>query len=420
MSVELRNKVLFFLALVSVAASYVGLSDSVPDTLWYKLFALIIAAGVGFALYTFWSGAFEAAVKPHQLHNRTAGWLATLVGAIFVLGISSWWNAAAIGGPEALRAALYTTLPQLSERLSAAVATATRHRTYRSRIEALAAEIDALMTSERTYGTTSGKAGAGGVVATLDLLRSKAGETAQSIAALDEALEEKRAKAESCIADYRGGLSSDHPMDKAASATDCFNAALADISNNGQLERIAEDMDGFTAGIVLPAGVRTEVQRDAVARVFASLQERAGLIATDARSAAAAMPAIDPVSVPRMSKMKAVVVYFDSVVPAWVTGIALDLLPLILLSFSSTMAASRREQPDMPGDLTIADTLRTIDALRVLDEVRTPKHEQVTSPAPSTNPVRRIGYQFDDDQEPDYWDEFIEIGEDDDPHDRRS
>lgn len=407
MSMQLRDMALLFLAAVSTIVSYAGLNTSIPQTsLWWKLMCAAVAVAVGVAIYVFWKAAFEASVRPSQFKNRTAGWLATLVGSVFLLGMSSWWNVAAIGGHEALRAGMLEALHETEGVFVKETGRAGAHRPFISRVDKLAAELSQLAECERQSGCVSGSGGNGGVASTLAQLAGGAGQLAASLTQSDVDLVAQADAGRICLAEMRKELDANAGASGVSTPLDCVNGAMAAIAANGQLDRIAQEMSAFTAGVVIPATVRSEAQKASVANILESIQKRAAAIAADA-GAAINREAPAAISLPQMSAMKAVIVYYDSILPSWITGIALDLLPLVLLSFSSTIAASKREQPDMPGDISLAQALRTAWALRDLDAARK-NTIVVETPADVSAPLQ-ITYRSEDGA-PEQWDEWVEIG----------
>lgn len=407
MSSNLRDMALLFLAAVSTIVSYAGLNTSIPqDSLWWKLLCAAIAVAVGVAIYVFWKAAFDAAVKPPQFKNRSAGWLATAAGSFFLLGMSSWWNVAAIGGHEAMRAGMFETLRGIETTFVSETGKAANYRPFIGRINTLAADLRQLADCERQSGCVSGSGGDGGVSATLAQLASNAEKLGASLNDADTGLADEAGKGRACLAEMRTRLDANAGMSAVAEPLDCVNASMAAIAANGQLARIAQEFGAFTAGLVVPATVRTDTQKAAVANILASINTRAGAIAKDAGAAATGeLPAA--IGLPQMSAMKAVVHYWDSILPSWITAIALDLLPLVLLSFSATIAASKREQPDMPGDISLAEALRTARALDDLDAARKPK--SVQAPYSVAPEPLRIAYRPED-TDPVSWDEWVEIG----------
>ena len=426
MSQKLTNVALFVISGVSVAASYAGLDASIAiDNLWWKLLSALIAGATGVAIFTFWKGAFDAATKPDQFRFRSAGWIATFAGILFLIGMSSWWNVAGIGGPEANRAAIYDTSRQAELGLAKTVHQSTAYRGFLFRLESLAGEISNLASCESRTGCITGSPGKQGVYQTLVQMKSKMNNIIASIKSADSKLDARAQDGQKCLAEMRSALSNESLVKESANAVsksiDCINSTMADIAGLDQLGRIAQELTSFTSGLVLPVSIRSDAQRQAVANIFKGIAKRAGFIAANAREEM--KPAkFKAISLPRMSAMKAVVVYYDSVLPFWITGVGLDLLPLVLLSFASTLTASNRSRPDAPArNWTIHDYLQVRDLENLIEAERfaTGAANAPSSPqqGDSETLLQRIGYKEDESDVPDFWYEdieFVPYDEDDD------
>ena len=356
---------------VSVAASYAGLSVSLDtDSIWWLLLSGMVAGASGIAIYAFWDGAFKAVTKPEQFRFRSAGWTATFAGAFFLLGMSSWWNVAGLGGNVAKKAALYSTVTRAERSFVHARQNGGGYQVFIPRLEALDQEIDGLAQCEGSVGCITGSPGKQGVYQTLIQLRDKIRAIIASLKSADEALKSRTKEGENCLSEMREKLNANRDIKKTTNevsdSIDCINGVIGDIDGNDQLGQISQDMINFTSGLVLPLSIRSDKQKQAVAKILDALKERGEQIAKDAMSAIKPSDT-EPVSLPRMSAMKAVVVYYDSVLPSWITGIGLDLLPLILLWFQSTLVASRRSAPNPKAyDLSVGEL---IEALRVLKDL---------------------------------------------------
>lgn len=413
MSTDHNRLVALVLALISVLASYVGLDQSLPYiTLWWKLFAAALAAGVGIAIYVFWTSAFETATNPEQFRYRRAGWITTLVGCLFLLGMSSWWNVAATGAPEARRAALYETLKQGEEALAHIRANSNNHTIFVPRIDGLAAELRKLETCESEGGCVTGSRGKGGISQLLSQLAEKAETLSTSLRNQDKERTEKAASGSVCLRDLRSALAKNKPEDQvtetASEAFDCLNGVIADLAANAPLLAISQEMNAFSSGLILPTSIKSDNQKAAAENILEGLEDRAKSIAADA-SALVKEADIKPLSLPRMSAMKAVVLYWDSIIPSWILGISLDLLPLLLLSFRATNQASSRAQPGPLGDkMTVAEIKTALEVTDFLADALSRQNKVMTPPetvtAPNVSPVNRIRYRTIDDT-PDYWEE---------------
>ena len=414
MSSTLRTMILLIIATVSTVANYAGLGQTVPqDSLWWLLFCAAIAVAVGAAIYGFWQAAFEAVVSPPQFRLRGAGWIATLVGGAFILGISSYWNVTAIGGTAAQRAALQSIVTRAEEAVVGAIGVHTGYRSHLPALRSFSDDIGGLAECEARSGCITGSAGRSGVYETLGQLQAKVDSLITSTDGADAALSARARENEACLSDLRQALANDD-ADAVSGAADCVNAILADISGNGLSSRIADAMASFSAGVVIPVSVTSNAQRQAVANILEGLQARADAIGTAAR-ASTGNAAPELLTLARMSPMKAVVVHWDAIIPSWITGIVLDLFPLILLSFAANIAASRRLRPDAQwhaftaGDLLTA--ARILGHLKAQTEAKVDTGPEVLQPLLPDRSPNGIVYRTDRSGEPDYWYEDVDVRE---------
>ena len=359
---------------VSVAASYAGLSTSMETgDVWWLALAAMIAGASGIAIYVFWRAAFEAAVTPERMRFRGAGWAGVFAGALFILGMSSYWNVAGIAANQVRTIALQYTVSRAETSFARALRTGGNHQAFIPRITSFRDEIGSHAECEGSSGCVTGSPGKQGVYQTLIQLRDKA----QSVlAALKESHAARRKRVDegrACLADMRGVLNGDDGIaEKEAGlskALDCVNGVIADIGGPGPLNQIAQSLEGFTAGVIMPVTVKTKKQKMAVANILDGLKKSAGKIAEDA-GAAIRPTDFAPLSLARLSPMKAVIVHYDSLLPQWVTGIGLDLLPLILIWFNATITADRRFRPH--GKAYGISVGEMIDMLKIADQVREP------------------------------------------------
>lgn len=420
---------ILILGAVSTVAGYVGLTTAMPhDGFWWKAFAAIIAVAIGVAVATFWRVAFEVTIRVIQQRFQTMAWLTVVAGCFIIAGMSAWWHAAAIAGGAAKTAAIHETLADAEGALAKAEQSRTGSRAMLARVETLAQEVGAMAACERDSGCVTGSAGAKGVFGLLSGLRDKAEGIAQSVRNTDARFDQRLAEGKACLAEFRAapsrGAEAGGDESNASSAFDCINAVVAEIDGNAQLERIAQDMEALTTGLVVPATIRSDAQRQAVANILAGFGERAKVIAADAR--AAIRPSdIAPITLNRMSAMKGVIVYAAEIAPALATALALDFFPVLLLLFKAIGVASTRARPDAELQaFTAAELLKAFEIFAVMREAGA---RNLTVPHPimgtaidtgTTTPAKnRITYA-NEDGEGDYVEEDIDIVLDDAPADR--
>ena len=162
---------------------------------------------------------------------RGAAWAATVTGAVFILGISSYWNATAIGGKAAQTAALQSTVTRAEEAVAGALHTYTGYRSLVPALQSLSAEVGGLASCEGSDGCITGTPGKSGVYQTLVQLKSKSDGLIAAISDADKKLVTRARESDACLAGLRSALTKDDAQALSASA-DCVNGVIADIAAN--------------------------------------------------------------------------------------------------------------------------------------------------------------------------------------------
>lgn len=339
---------LMVIAGVTILASYRGLAMSVPDPedFWNLAFCAAVAAASGVSCWVFWNVSIETITKPEQFTRRSVAWLGTIAGAIAILFFSSYWNIIALGGHEAQKAAMTGVGIRAERALAQAQQQAGSFQSAIPSAQALKNEIDGLAACESSSGCVSGSPGKSGIYNSLIQLKQKAGALISSTKQAEDRLQDQFTEGRACLVKLRAAIKTG---DVAATGQhiDCVNASVAKIQSADNIPRIALEFEGFTSGFIVPLSITSQKQKLALANILDGLDERAKSIAATLRSIGNSS-AIETVSSDPVSPMLAVMLHYDQIIPAIVTGAALDLLPLILALFQSTLAASRRARPDAP------------------------------------------------------------------------
>ncbi|SMD14977.1 hypothetical protein [Rhizobium sp. RU36D] len=341
---------LIIIACITGLANYAGLTLTAgAHDWWTKGFFAIVALGVTTFTYVVWHGAFAVAPKLPLFRHRARGWGTTLAACALLLGVSSFLNVAAFGGAEAIRYGYEETVVAGEKALADASTSGGDLTGLRSSLSALAGEAASLSSCEVKSGCVSGGRGAGGISATLDVLANTVAAQVATIDAAEQALAAKREEGKACLVQMRQAVSATSvagDRDKMlAAGIDCLNAVIGNLHGTDIAADIRQSMAGIVQGTLIPASVKTDKQKQAVSNIMASMNAKAQAIA-DTIGAKDTDQSFEPVSMPVTNASQAVVLHWKAVVPAWITGIALDLLPLILLSFEATLMASRRASPD--------------------------------------------------------------------------
>lgn len=393
---------LLVISFIAALAVFEGLSKTIGgEDWWLKGFCAVIAFGIGIGTYMVWHGAFAAAINPVLFQHRLRGWVTTVVGSVFILAFSAWLTATALGGNEAMRAG-YEGVVGESQKALAAVVGNSGLDALESSLTSLATEIESLAQCEFDSGCVSGGRGQGGVRSTLENLAGTVRGHLTSLTAMKNARAEKYDEGKACLAEMRAAVSSaadaSGRRQRLAAGVDCLNAAIGELHGNGTVAEIRQAFRSFAESAVIPVSVKTDKQKAAVASILASISKKAEAIADGGLGDDGAVPT--PVTMPELNAMQAVIVNWQAIVPALSAAIALDLLPLIILSFQATLMAARRAAPD---DVIMDWPVRDLEAaLRYLERrpVRSSamalrRHEEFRADMPGSTP--RTWYGPDED-----------------------
>ncbi|MBP0614239.1 hypothetical protein [Jiella mangrovi] len=340
---------LMVLALISALANYVGLDMMIgSDSLWWKGFSAVIAFGVFVTIALFWHMAFAIVPDLPRLRDRIAGWVTTYAGAAFLVGLSTLWNVAALGGNEARDASLSGTVASVERFLADTLSTSADFQPLILSLGRLDSELTMKSDCERTAGCITGSAGAGGISALIGQLASKAKTIKGSAEEAQTVYAKLGERGAACIATMRvmanSGATIEDRAEGVAQGADCVNQVAAELQNIEAGPSIRHALLTFTDGAILPITIKTDKQRAAADAALAGISQTAASLAGSIPEVSAAQP--EPPVIARPNPIQAVLTHYDAILPAWVTGISLDLVPLVLLSFLSIRAAADRVNPE--------------------------------------------------------------------------
>ncbi|MCK0197417.1 hypothetical protein MWN34_10880 [Ancylobacter sp. 6x-1] len=376
MNARLINAGLLVVAFLAALANYEGLALTIDaQTFWDRAFCAAIAIGVMSSILVFWHLAFHVVPQMLDPDHRLVAWLTTLFGTLCIVGLSAALNVAALGGHEARQVGLQEVVASAERSFAAGSQGSGRS------IQPLLPDLDAFRTylaglaeCEAEAGCVTSTKGRSGVAATLQQLAGAAGTIVEAVSRSQADLGAKGDAARSCLAAMRAALTKpvaiERRSEEVARQVDCFNAAMTEARGIDGAAQVGQALGSFTSGIVIPVTVKTAQQKEAVARILATIKQKADELARRA----AALPiseAAEPVTMTRQNALQAVVTHASAIVPIWIVGIALDVLPLVLLVFVTIHAAAGRKDPDERMlDRPVRDV---IEARRALPEIEAPR-----------------------------------------------
>lgn len=351
------NFCLIVIASVSGLTTYSGLAQSMPDDdFWSLVLVAAVAVASSVAIYTFWWSAGKSISIPRQFAHRMVIWIGIMIGAVTILGFSSFWNVVGIGGATAMRAEM-ADIPARAEIAFADVQQyAAQFKNADPALLSLQNEIQKLADCEGATGCVSGVAGKKGIHAVLIQLRDKAVAIRSSITASQTSFQESINQGQNCLGELRGAIKSNDD-DNIGEQLDCLNGTMAALQSAQDTARIIGDLEGFTKAVVLPISIKTAAQKQAIGNILSGLQTRSNTIA-QTLAEKQVQADIDPVTFEAITPIYAVMLHYKQIAPAIVTAVALDWIPLVILLFESTIASSMRSRPDAHWrNYTIGDAL---------------------------------------------------------------
>lgn len=307
--------------------------------------ALVYAVGVSSMMYLFWHHAMRIVPSLPTLRQWSLGMGVSLVGAVAILGISSWLNVLAMGGAQAQKIQFINTLTQYEQTTDAFLARMGAAASFRANLVQAEAELNGWAEREATTGAVSGYAGTGTVHAALT---GTAGQMDSLVRTLDAALAEGERlgeQARASLAQLREIAGSRQPVAARVSAfadeSDRLRSTLLAIGNLGIADALARELGraaGSIGALTPSAGSATiaQAQSEALAQVQQIMSEITLPLAEDARDMST-LPMPDLPENTRLSTVRAVWVHAGDLVPYWAGGIGLDLMPLVLILFLSLL-----------------------------------------------------------------------------------
>lgn len=363
------------LAVASGIYTYLGVSSLLEDNGAITFIAAVaysIAVSVG--IFVFWS--YMLRLLPAM---RTAGGfigltVATVVGSLAIIAMSSWLNAAALAGSAAVEQHLENTVRDYQQSLEQAHDIALGGQALGREVERARQSFEELAALEQS-GDLSGTAGRGAVFRVLTQKSEELRNLEEQIAAQQPLIEEAFERGNAILARMRELTVAPGPVDLRSVQFSEESVKLAGvISQLNQysvaplVARAAEDLP---ASVVLPEldGRSTSV-RDAqsatITSVLNALDQRSRTLRTAAEEVLAMEPPIQTAYNP-ISRADAVVRYAENFAPSWAGAIAIDLLPAVLvfvLAITQAAIRSGRDGMSIEETLTLADLKAAMNAMK--------------------------------------------------------
>lgn len=304
---------------------------------------IVMALGVGAGLGLLWHLMLHIVPGLSTTGLRITGLVLAVALTFVAMAISSWFVCTAIGGRNAVHLDMADRVEAARHALDTAAGNALAEQQLVPDLARLASEMAALAEAERQDGRLSGRSGRGPVVEAL-----RAGAAAWR-AALDEA-----AAVRDRLDGLRASASKDlKAMDQIVAASDSPTEAQRRFA--GVLGDFRQKIAEVEALSILPAVRRVAMtsvsaaglspgQSEAIAGVNAAFARQSEQLTRKADAIAAQKRPVESVQHRPIKPGEAVIQHADRVMAAWMVGVGVDLLPLLLLSLLVVAAMEEATQ----------------------------------------------------------------------------
>ncbi|RAS00684.1 hypothetical protein [Ensifer adhaerens] len=368
------------LALASGVYTYLGVRsilDGSPTAIFFA--AIIYSASVSVGIYAFWS--YMARFFPHiTTHTGRAAMLGVMaIGAVMIMAMSSWLNAAALAGSAALEQHLAETVEDYTADLDQAHQNALAAQSLLPDIQRASERFAQLALSERQSGALTGTTGSGSVVQLLSQMSAQMKDLENGINASREQVTtlfeqgQKRLETMRTLVSAPGAI--EPRADQFSSEVVALTGVIASLGQTSiapSIRRAADDLSfGFIAPVADGGDADLVDRQDRVmATVRASVAAQSKVLSDAADEILARAPVKERRFVP-LSSAEAVLRYASDFIPAWAGAISIDLLPGVLVFILAVVhGAIRKQEERMPfaERITAAELVQAIELKRALAE----------------------------------------------------
>lgn len=363
------------LAIASGIYTYLGVSSLLENTGAMSFFAAVaysVAVSVG--IFVFWSYMLRLLPSMRSASGFIGLTIATFVGSLAIIAMSSWLNAAALAGSAAVEQHLENTVRDYQSALEQSHEIALSGQALGREVQRARETFEALAVQERS-GELSGTAGEGAVFRVLTQKTEELRNLERQIAEEQPLIEAAFGEGNAILGRMRALTVAPGPVDQRSVAFSEESVRLAGViaslnqySVAPLVRRAAEDLP---ASVVLPeldgrsSAIRS-AQSTTIDSVLSALDQRS----LSLRRAADEVLALDPpqeTAYNPISSADAVIKYAGNFVPSWAGAIAIDLLPAILvfvLAITQVAIRNGRDGLSIEETLTLADLKAAINAMK--------------------------------------------------------
>ncbi len=360
------------LALASGVYTYLGVRSLLDGSATFVFFAAIIySAAVSVAIYAFWTFMMRFVPLVISGMQRVALFLTMTIGALMIVAMSSWLNAAALAGSAALEQHLAVTLEGYVADLDAAHGNALSAQSLLPDVQRASERFARLAEDERVNGALTGTTGSGSVVQLLTQMSAQMTELGSTITRSREQVASLYEQGSTHLQQMRELVSASGEVapraDRFAAEVVALNAVISALQETGvapSVKRAAQDLslgfiapvaDGRDAGLVVRQDQVIDNVRNSVAAQSTALSAAADEILAE--------PRVEPRRFVPLSSAEAVLRYWSDFVPSWAGAISIDLLPVVLVLVLMVVNDALRQES---RSLAAAETMSAAELLRAM------------------------------------------------------
>lgn len=358
-------RVILMASALSGILTILGFSTLTPNADWFfKAVLALTGVVITCIISLFWHYAFKIVPDLSKGQYRLQGWATVFSGIGLILALSTYWNVAALTEDEIKRISGKSIITVAEQRIGNTNRAVNSFLTYVGDINSFKDDTYGLQQAE-INGGSSGIPSEGPVSNTFGQVVKSLTSIETSINAAKRELLSIQSRMASCLANLSVTINNGDDR-KASEAVSCINQNLSQMAGLDVASSIERSLANLTSGVVIPSKIRTQDQRDAIESFMQKTQTRANELAGQIASREVfALP--EPFTLEQPNILKGVLLYWQSLIPAIATALAIDLLPLILLIFT----VIRYDDQDANGKprliLTVAELLDAIAQAKQLE-----------------------------------------------------